>query len=161
MASSGREINIEKLQSAKAAFNEYLQKAARPEHFISVDDKVAPLRRMDGNSINPTRQKFIGSRFTWNDATSRWEVFDGNVIVAEDELWGFLSRVLSETGIRCHNKLSDRLLETTEGLLRQDIRIMLQIWNQYGLDCSPIRPTTALRETAGEKGQSISIHQLL
>jgi len=29
---------------------------------------------------------------------------------------------------------TDRLMEKTEGLLRQDVRAMLQIWNEYDSD---------------------------
>jgi hypothetical protein len=61
-------------------------------------------------------------------------MIDGSTIVAEDEMFRFLAMILSTTDIRCPIKLWEKLQEKTEGLLRQDVRIMSQIWNEYGLD---------------------------
>ncbi len=153
MATSNDQNTAERLESAKDAFNEYLDKAARPEHFLSVNDELGPLRRMDGDRINPTRRKFIGSRYCWNDAEIRWEVIDKSPIVGEDEIWDYLQKVLSETDTRCHKRLSDRLMERVEGLLRQDIRAMLQIWKEYDLDELVLDLEPAVVHNEGEDGQ--------
>jgi len=134
MASSNRQINVRNIKHAKKVFNEYLQNAARPEHFLSVDDETAPLRRMDCGILTSTRRSFIGLRMRWSDENGRWKMIDGSTIVAEDEMFRFLAMILSTTDIRCPIKLWEKLQEKAEGLLRQDVRIMSQIWNEYGLD---------------------------
>jgi len=134
MASSDRQFVMLKLKFAKDAFDEYLQDAARPEHYLSVDQAIGPLRRMDGDSISLIRQKFIGSRFTWNDTTGRWETVEGSLILAEDKIWNLLCRILCQTDERSERKLYDNLKEKVEGLLLVDLRTALTIWRDHALD---------------------------
>lgn len=158
MALSDHQTIGQKLQEAKKEFTQYLQNAAHIEHFLSVTNPDAPLRRMDGRVITNARKRFIGSRFAWNDTNNRWDTIDGRLIPAEHELWSFMARLLVQTDVRSDKKLWQTLKEKTEGLVPHDVRVFLQLWEDHGLDHLGLDLDAVNCEAEQENSEPSAVH---
>lgn len=139
MVSDGGEPNCDETYQALHALRDewrnFLRETAHPEHFLSVHEPQAPLRRMDGDTLDTARQSFVDARFVFSQHKRRWQTKNGLMIFCEDDLFNWFCNVLSSLTNEREVVPDWRAIEDHYlGIMRDDAVKFLELWKKHDLD---------------------------
>ena len=141
--------------AAESAFDAYVQQSAALSHYISVTDRKGPIRRIDQGQ-DAFRLAATKSQFVWNATWGRWYRKNGVLPVLEEELWRVILFYLRKGNTDDATSLYDMLSQEVEGVERQDVIQVWQIWRKCLLNRTDF--TRGVRwELSGQEGRRLRL----
>lgn len=91
MAADNERFRRQVLRAA-GKFQNFLSDNPRDRHYLSVDKRECPLRRIDVNKgqVDTHQVIHIKQNFKWDEDQGKWTRNDGAQIVTEDEIYGVI-----------------------------------------------------------------------